>query len=330
MLGNPAEPDERRHGDQAETVTLRRDPLTGDRVLVASDRELRPFQFSAAPALEDDPPSCPFCPANEAETPEPRVDYGVREGNWSCRVVPNRYPAVEGELGRHGVIIESSRHVLSWTGLTPHEQQSTLVAYRDQLRRAAADGFAYTQLFKNSGAEAGASLAHSHSQLLATGDVPTRVQAELAGAATYLRSHGRCFFCECLGETAERVVARTDRLTAFCPYASRFAYEVWVAPNRHESRFELADDRLLAELADLLHRIVGAWEEMIADVSYNWLLHTAPAVGSPSVDESYHWHFELIPRVAKLAGFELATDQYINTVDPAEAAERLAERLADR
>lgn len=311
----------------------RRDPITGVIVLMACDRAARPndYKLVSNPEPVVDSDTCPFCPHNEAATIEPRYDYPSSDTPWVTRVVPNIYPVIDPAIGFHRVIIESRRHVTTWSELTHTERTQALVACQDHLDRAMEDGFPYAQVFKNCGPSAGASLAHVHSQIVATPRVPTRVATEVTGAVRYARDMGQCFYCKERGSVA----FESERFLAVCPYVSRFPYETWVLPRRHAAHFHLDADEL-AELGEMLARLEAGYQRVIPDAAYNWLLHTAPAPGwtptgapqnftSAEINAGFHWHIEIFPRIAKMAGYEFATDQYINIVDPHDAAERLAD-----
>jgi UDPglucose--hexose-1-phosphate uridylyltransferase len=308
---------------------LRRDPISGHVVWIAAERVERPEEFEQPPAFSRAVVPCPFCPELEGETPEPRVDFPPG-GPWLARQVPNRFPAVDTESGRHEVIIESPRHLSCWGELSAAERRASMIAYRERLRAALDAGLPYAQIFKNSGHDAGASLSHAHSQLIATPEPPRAVLQELAGARAWRRRHGACYFCQLgEGETAGGLVATTPAHRCVCPPASRFPFECWVLPRPHRARFEESSDEELADLAELLAQVVVAWRRTIGHVDYNWYLHTTPrgSWGASDADQNaYHWHLELFPRLARMAGYELATGQFINLVDPDHAAERLRGR----
>lgn len=227
--------------------------------------------------------------------------------------------------GRHEVIIESPRHVASVSELAPEEAELVFRVYRDRMRQLKAEQrFKYVQIFKNAGPAAGASLEHIHSQLVALYEVPEVVQQELRSCAEYHQQHQRGLLASLLeGELAlgTRIVAQTERVVAFCPYASRFAWEVWVLPRRPLARFEDSEDRELAETAELIRDLIGRIERVVGQAAYNYFLHSLPFDGA--VTEHYHWHVELVPRLTKTAGFEWSTGCFINPVPPEWAAEQL-------
>jgi UDPglucose--hexose-1-phosphate uridylyltransferase len=323
---------------------FRQDPLSRHWVIVGGQRAERPNEFVEA-STRATGLKCPFCAGHEEETPAAIATYaGNGNGHWLVRVVPNKFPAVTPDaaapngspalaaatapapaFGRHEVIVESPRHVGSLSELTDEEAETTFSAYRDRLRHLKAEGrFRYVQIFKNFGPAAGASLEHVHSQLLALPDVPEVVQRELASCDEFFRAQRRPLMLELLDQeisATKRVVAQTDRFVALCPYASRFPYEVWIAPRRHSPRFEDTQDSELGELSRLARDIVGRIERASGQRAYNYFLHTQP-FDTPAYDH-YHWHIEIIPRLIKVAGFEWGTGWFINPYPPEAAAEHL-------
>ncbi len=228
-------------------------------------------------------------------------------------------------FGQHEVIIESSRHVVSFTDLTPSEAELTLRAYRDRIRTLAADGrFRYVQIFKNVGPQAGASIEHSHSQLMALPTVPDVLAQELASCREHYQVSGQPLLSEIIEQelTAElRIVQRTENYVAFCPYASAFPFELWLAPRQTAARFEDLEDSELGELSRFLQDVIGRIESSLGRPSYNYFLHTQPFDTSRS--DHYHWHIEIFPRLTKTAGFEWSTGCFINPTSPELAAEVL-------
>ena len=324
---------------------FRKDPLSDHWVIIAPNRANRPEQFEAE-AGQYVPERCPFCAGHEADTPPEVVAYGTNGtpstgDDWRVRVVPNLYPAVGGAesplaesdalyqtrpgVGAHEVIVESPDHVISFSQLDDGQAALVLQAYRDRLIELGKDRrLAYGQIFKNSGAAAGASLEHAHSQLIATAVVPTQVQHELAKSQSFHEQQGRCVFCVMLEEElaeGTRIVAESPQFVAFCPFASQFPYETWILPRQHSSRFESTEPGQLAEFAALLKGIVGRVESLRSDPAFNYLIHTAPFDTPPL--SHYHWHLEISPRLTKTAGFEWGAGDYINTVAPEQAARKL-------
>ena len=307
-------------------------------------RTARPtLQSGAAEWIHAD---CPFCAGHEAETP-PEVlarrpsGQAANAPGWQVRAVPNKFPALTLDdnspaaseatfhskvgCGAHEVIVESPRHVLSLTQLTEEEVAAALLVYAERLRALGRDPrLKYGLLFKNVGAAAGASLEHTHAQLLATPFVPAALQQELDGAAEFHRRHGRCPFCAMLDaelRANQRVVMADPQFVAFCPHASRFGFETWILPRQHAGRFEDIEPPVALALAGVLHRVLAAVERVVAPPAYNLVVHTLP-FGTPEVPH-YHWHVEVLPSLTKVAGFEWGAGVHINAVPPEEAAGRM-------
>lgn len=323
-------------------MPLRRDELTGEWILFAEARAERPQDFAPG-GWSSRPGRCPFCRGHEADTPAAIAHYPAHAGqaDWQVRVVPNKYPAVGGEesgaaeeicggmqwpgAGRHEVIVESPEHVTSLTDLDDDTLRWTFTAYRDRMR-ALSDKreLRYAQLFKNNGPAAGASLEHLHSQLLALPLVPPRVECELAGSREFFLRHERCLLCDMVEREkrgGQRVVAESDSCLAWCAFAGRFPYEVWVAPRSHMPRFEQTADAVLHDAARLVRDVVAGLEACLPRPSYNYYLHTSPFDGLH--DRWYHWHIEIVPRLARAAGFEWASGMAINSLLPEVAAAQL-------
>jgi UDPglucose--hexose-1-phosphate uridylyltransferase len=288
------------------------------------------------------------------------TDLSDSEDPWWVRVVPNRYPAVRqasrgrrstlGEaaiassiaregacdlaavgpaVGRHEVVIESPRHCGRVTEADPAILPLMFAAYRSRLAEFAADGrLAYASVFKNVGPEAGASLEHLHSQIVALPMVPPHVETTWQAAWEHRRRERTCMTCRLVEQeiaAGSRVVAETEGLVAWCPFASRFAYEVCIAPKGHAARFDGVDDAGLLELASLVRAVLGRIELDFRQPQYNLVLQTAPFSGD--VEDSLHWRLEVLPRTAKAAGFEFGTQCFINAVAPELAAEFYREGL---
>lgn len=323
---------------------LRHDVVTGRRVIVAPARAARPQEF--LPPTERGGGACPFCEGHEQETPPEIIaqrlpNSQANAGGWRVRVVPNKFPALTpqgadgprgGPLDRrahcygvHELIIESPRHLTLTTQMDTAAVADVLLTYRDRLRALADDGrLAFAQVFKNVGAAAGASIAHLHSQIMATDFVPAEVQAELELGRRYFDRYNRCVSCDLLErerEQAERLVAESENFTAFAPFASRSAYECWILPNRHGSDYAALSDAAAGELADVLLGILHPVEHELPLAAYNLLVRTAPLRQPPL--GRFHWRIEVVPRLASWAGFELGTGIFVNAVAPEQAAKKL-------
>ena len=320
---------------------IRQDPLTGHRVLISEARANRP-QATSTESADTSDAVCPFCEGNEAETPGEvaairPTDSAADGPGWSVRVVPNKYPALATvaeaydfdptalsvlAVGAHEVIIESPRHVASWTELSPIEIDDVLAIYQQRLLYwREHSNLQYAILFKNLGHAAGASQYHAHSQLLALPLVPEQVGREHAAALREFERRQKCAYCESIEheiESTERIVAESDGFIAFCPLASRLPCQVRVLPRRHASRFCRLSPADRLELAELLKGLFIRLEMVLPIPAYNFWLQTLPL---SSLDaKHFHWHIEILPRQSNIAGFEWGTGYTINSIPPEQAA----------
>ena len=327
---------------------LRKDPITGRWVIIATDRARRPSDFTRAPVVIAEPTRfCPFCYGNEQKTPPEvlayRVNGGANQPGWSLRVVTNKFPVlgIEGDLNRQGegmfdkmtgvgaheVIIESPDHTMTLAQMTDRFVEDVLWAFRERILDLKKDHrLRYILLFKNHGEAAGATLEHTHSQLIALPVIPKRVKEELDGARLYHDFKERCVYCDIIkqeSQAALRLVTETDRFVVIEPYAARFPFETWIVPKRHSSHFEDADAGELQNLAWSLRTTLRKLDKALEKPAYNFVVHTAP-VQEPAMPH-YHWHIEIMPRLTKVAGFEWGTGFYINPTPPEESAQFLRE-----
>ncbi len=326
---------------------LRKDPITGRWVIISTERARRPSDFVRQPVPPPSARPCPFCYGNEQKTPPEVLAYrtggGPNQPGWTVRVVPNKFPAlgIEGELNRQGegmydkmngigaheVVIESPDHSLTMAGMTDHQLEEVLRAFRDRVNDLKKDiRFRYIVLFKNHGEAAGATLEHPHSQLIALPVIPKRVKEEMDGAKVYFDFKERCVYCDILRQESSagvRVVAETDRLLVLQPWAPRFPFETWIVPKRHESHFENTQDATLQNLAWVLRTTLRKIDKVLEHPPFNFIVHSAPLQENHLAH--YHWHIEVIPKLTKVAGFEWGTGFYINPAPPEESAAFLRE-----
>jgi len=326
---------------------LRKDPIVGRWVIVATARARRPHDFDSSPVWQKGR-FCPFCEGNEYATPAEIIAYrkpgsqSNREG-WRVRVIPNKFPAleIEGELnkrgegiydmmrgvGAHEVIIESPDHLVSTSELSEEQLREVLWVYRDRLVDLKKDPrLVYGMIFKNVGASAGASLEHTHSQLIVTPIVPINVWEEMTGSLEFYNYRGRCVYCDMIQQelaTEKRIVLDTPGFLAFAPFASRFPFETWILPKTHASHYENIRKNEVDDLAGVLRQVIAKVESALDQPAYNYIIHTAP-FDSQELSH-YHWHIEIIPSLTKTAGFEWGTGFYINPVPPEQAAAFLRE-----
>ena len=328
---------------------LRKDPIIGRWVIIASERGKRPTDFVTT-APKGEPVSCPFCEGNENMTP-PEI-YAVRSkdtlantSGWQTRVVPNKFPAlrIEGTVEREGMGMFDKM-----SGIGAHEIIIETPLHNDILHRRSGVGIAnlletyqkrlidlkrdvrlqYVLVFKNEGERAGASLSHPHSQIIATPIVPKRVREEFNGSLEYYNYKMRCVYCDIIREEkrfGSRLVYENVSFLSFCPFASRFPFEIWLLPKRHMSEFSDLTRQEVIELSECLDITIKRLALSLGEPQYNWMLHTEPNRSVPrnpwpDIKEHYHWHFEIIPKLTRVAGFEWGTGFYINPTPPEDAA----------
>ncbi len=337
---------------------LRKDPITNGWVIIAEERALRPQDLGGESPAFIDPAKCPFCPGNERLTP-PEI-RAVRDGGapnapgWRMRVVPNKFAAlrVEGELdrrglgmydemsgiGAHEVVIESPEHRQRLWQFGDDQFTALARVCHERVCDLSRDiRFRYIQIFRNFGARAGASLEHPHTQIIALPIVPRWVKEELACAREHWMRTERCVFCDIVHQEqrdGERLVHDNEHFLAFEPFASKFPFETWIIPKRHEADFRRAGGDILPALADTLRRTLTALARALADPPYNLMLHSAPfsaheAELIANTPNDYHWHIEIIPRLTVPGGFEWGTGFHINPTRPETAATFLRQALAE-
>ncbi len=326
---------------------LRKDPVIGRWVIISTERGKRPSDFPIEPKKRT-AKLCPFCPSNESSTP-PEVfslrtnGEGPNSPGWTLRVIPNKFPAlrIEGDLNREGegifdkmngvgaheVIIETPDHAKDLGDLEVDEIKDIIKAFRERILDLKKDArFKYIMIFKNQGEAAGASLEHSHSQLIATPIIPKRVIEELDGAKKYFDYKERCIFCDITRQEINskiRVIIRNEHFVSIAPFASRFPFEIWIMPINHSPAFENIKDDCAASFAGIIKETLTRLSRALNNPAYNMIIHSSP-VGSDH-HNFYHWHVELIPKLTKVAGFEWGTGFYINPTTPEDAARYLRE-----
>lgn len=331
---------------------LRKDPIVGRWVIIATDRAKRPEVVKAEPqSLAGE--FCPFCEGQEAHTPHEILAYRERntrpnERGWRVRVVPNKFPAlqIEGDLhkrgdgiydkmngiGAHEVIIECPFHANTLAQLSEENIREVLWVYRDRLVDLKKDPrLVYGMVFKNVGTAAGATLEHTHSQLIVTPIVPINVWEEMTGSLEFFNYRGRCIYCDIIQQelsTEKRVVLDAPNFVAFAPFAPRFPFETWILPKNHNSHFENIHKIEVDELGTLLKTILLKLEVALDKPAYNYIIHTSPF--DTQALPHYHWHIEIIPRITRVAGFEWGTGFYINPVPPEQSAAFLREVSVDQ
>jgi len=335
---------------------IRQDQATKRWVIMATERAKRPHDLAGAPAAEaeQEPHSadCPFCPGNESRTPPEVLAYreagGPADGpGWQVRVVPNRFAALspEGEVtvrdpswfttvtgvGAHEVIIESPLHNADPATMSLEEVTLALAAAGERFEALKEDpALRYIAIFRNHGLAAGSSLTHPHTQIIATPIVPTNVRQEIEEARRHYDDRLHCVYCETIErekEADQRVVLETEAYFVYEPYASRWPFETWVIPKQHAAVFTPGGAADVEPLAGVLRTTLNALYRGLGDPAYNLVLHEAPL--RDSCQDYYHWHIEILPRLATAAGFELGTGIWINTMLPEQSAAYLREFVSE-
>ncbi len=328
---------------------LRKDPIIGRWVIIATERAKRPTDLIGPPEEFKKGGFCPFCEGNEDKTPKEVLAY--RKNNhqpntpgWSLRVVPNKFPAlqIEGGLGKRGegmfdkmngvgaheVIIETPQHVKIMSQLSLKQIEDVLWAYRDRILDLKKDKrFRYVIVFKNQGNAAGASLEHTHSQIIALPIVPKRVIEEIEGAKRYYAYKDRCVYCDIIRQEIDdkvRLIQQNRCFVSLSPFTPRFPFETWILPKSHDTYFEDVLKEEIEQLAAILKDTLTRIDKTLNYPPYNFLIHNSP-LNKKDENNSYHWHIEIIPKLTKVAGFEWGTGFYINPTPPEEAAKYLRE-----
>jgi UDPglucose--hexose-1-phosphate uridylyltransferase len=324
---------------------LRKDPVVGRWVIIATERSRRPSDFAGEP-VRPLAPACVFCEGREAQTPPEILAGRTTDGvpnvpGWTYRVVANKFPAlrIEGELepvgeglfdkmngvGAHEVVIETPQHGGSLATLSIDAVADVLLAFRERMLDLKKDPrFAYVLVFKNHGEAAGASLEHPHSQLIATPIIPIMVSEELTGSSRYYELKERCVWCDMARQerrAGHRMILESHGFVAVAPFAPRFPFETWILPWRHRSAFEDSTEEELRGLASILGEFLRRMNRVLGDPPFNFMLHTAPFREAQL--EAFHWHLEVIPKLTRVAGFEWGSGFFINPVPPEDAAEAL-------
>jgi UDPglucose--hexose-1-phosphate uridylyltransferase len=348
---------------------IRIDPIVPTQsVLISTVRGKRPRQDETPLSrdLREYVETCPFCRGNEHNTPP--ASFQIPDtGEWNIRIVENLYPildddplipglppgmqqAIEG-YGYHEVIIDHSNHGITLHQMSEKHLSLLLDVYRDRMRTLYKTDprIRYVLVFKNFGKAAGASMPHSHSQIIAMPIVPHNVQDEVQCSQTFYQKTGTCIFCSLIDEalslettaykrdsgkirqnykTAKYVIEQGEKFIAIKPFASRYEWEIHILPINHQSNFLDITHDDFADLARVLRRTMLRLKAVIGEVQYNYFFHTVPHVNSNSeFTHSYHWHIEICPRTNIPSGFELGSGLFVNTISPEHAASKLRQAL---
>lgn len=334
---------------------LRKDPLTGRWVIIAKERGRR-TQDLKVKSEHQEVTICPFCEGNESNTP-PEI-CAIRDGSkprnskdWQIRVVPNMFPAlaIEGEfnrtgvgmfdimngIGAHEVVIEHPKHLYNYTEMPVSHIIKILETYKNRIEDLYRDHrLRYVLVFKNYGSAAGATLAHAHSQIIATPVTPINVKNELNVAKNHYKTKERCIYCDMMKQellSQDRVVSENEQFVCITPFASRFPFELMIMPKKHSHTFQTITNDELYSLSLMFKDVLFKIKESLNDPAYNIILHSSPNLVSrpgysdfwSSIMYDFHWHFEIMPRLSNTAGFEWGSGFYINPTAPEDAAKYL-------
>ncbi len=325
---------------------LRQDLVSGDWVVIATGRAKRPDDFANFQRVQDDKgiESCLFEDPSASGQEKDVLIYHKADGDWTLRVFPNKYPAFsEGKstkaaadgpyslmpgIGFHEIVVTRD-HFRQLALMDVMEIAEVFDAYQDRyLEHMSKKGVNYIAVFHNHGKEAGASIPHPHSQIMAIPVVAPYIKLELDGAEKYHKSNKHCVFCvmsEHEREEKKRVVFENEQFIAFCPFASRVAFEVHVMPKKHSPYFERITDEQKMKLAEVFSRALNSIYKALKDPPYNFYIHSAPCDGEDY--HHFHWHIEILPHTSTWAGFELDTGIEISTLQPEVAAEYLRKQI---
>lgn len=319
---------------------LRQNLATKEWYVIAAERAKRPEDFKKEKPEREDftfSKKCPFCPGNESMTEgEDFVIYD--RGEWLVRVIPNKFPAFKPEGGRermvqgiyrkmngtgiHQVIIESPIHNHHYHTMTAEHIEKVIETYKHCYLSAMEDPRVEAIIiFKNYGPSAGCSLAHPHSQVIAVPVVPTFMRNHLEQAKRYCDDMGDCAFCSMMKDELQedvRIVTKNKSFVVFCPYASASAFESWIMPLKHNPCFGDISPEEIKDLALIMKDLFSRYYYGLGDPDFNFAVQTPPR--DESNDRSYHWYIRVLPRLTKLAGFELGSGMMINVTLPEENA----------
>ena len=337
---------------------LRRDFLLDRWVVIATERARRPTDFAKQKREQAPTGVCPMCAGNEHMTPPAVLLYlksngeivkdkdteSLRHKNWLIRCIPNLYPAFAppkeerdqkdimtstfgSAVGHHEVLVESPNHNEHPANAELPQLTHVINAYVDRLRDLSAEPYVKcVSIFRNHGLEAGASLSHAHSQIIATPFVPTTVDQEIRTSMSFWNQHSKCVFCDLIERETKspRLIQENEHFVVLAPYASMNPLEFWIIPKKHEvNPLNLTNGEKEA-FAKTLKTSLKALKDLVNDPPYNYGIHLSI---DKQKQDCYHWHLEVYPKLAIWAGFEKSTGVYINTVPPETAAAELRKTI---
>ncbi len=316
---------------------LRQNILTKEWVIIATERAKRPKDLvrqTAPKPVAHHVATCPFCTGNEDKTPPEILRVSGENGTWQVRVVANKFAALARDtqlartihrsrrsiagFGVHDVIIETPDHAHTIALMDDAHVANVLRAYKSRYDELSLDGrIAHVTIFKNHGVDAGTSLEHPHSQLVATPVISSQVRGRFQVALQHHDDYGECMFCQMVEEEIaepQRIVLMTEHFVAIEPFASPTPFATHIYPRRHMASFGDISAAEIVDLARILRKVLGKLHYGLGDPDFNYTLRCAPA--ELSGVKYFHWYVSIIPRLTRVAGFELGSGMFINTVCP--------------
>ncbi|CAM8932608.1 unnamed protein product [Rhodiola kirilowii] len=349
----------------ARNPELRRDTINGRWVIFSPARSKRPSDFkSKSPNTTQNPnQQCPFCIGHEHECapeifrlpppppPPPQTSESSNStSDWSVRVIQNLYSALSRDLdesriqnpnlnlpnsptvvagfGFHDVVIETTTHPVQLSDLSAEGISQVVFAYKQRIDQIVKhEAIEYVQVFKNHGASAGASMSHSHSQIMALPVIPPLVESRIACMKEFYSNSGKCSVCQMIEECrgTEVLISESKLYAAIVPYAATFAFEVWIVPRNHASNLEDMSKEEAVDFGGLLKLMLKKIAKQLNDPPYNFMFHTSTVKAGVQELVSVHWFLQIVPQLSVVAGFEIATGCHINPVFPEDAAKLLRE-----
>ncbi|KAF4397139.1 hypothetical protein CsatB_027609 [Cannabis sativa] len=324
---------------------LRKDVITNRWVIFSPARAKRPSDFkSKSPANPNPNPNnhqCPFCIGHEHQCAPEIFRLPPHDPDWKIRVIENLYPAITrgvpdhddddhslaqalDGVGFHDVVIESPVHSVQLGDLSPLEIGQVILAYKIRIQQiASCESIKYVQVFKNHGASAGASMSHSHSQMLALPIVPPAVSTRVESMKEYFNQTGKCGICEVNGQ--DLLVDASTHFLSVVPYAATFPFEIWIIPRDHSPHFHEINDEKALDLGGLLKLMLRKLSLQLDNPPFNLMIQTSPLQINVSDTSHSHWFLQIVPQLTGVGGFEIGSGCYINFVFPEDAAKVLRE-----
>lgn len=293
--------------------------LTDEHVFFAEERAKRPHSFKKVKIANTPKEFCPFCLENEKMTP-PEV-YSTADKK--IRIVPNKYPFVTIDkdcFGVHDVLIDTDEHDRRLCTFTDEQMHELMKVIKFRVGNLEEDErLEYIQVFKNQGIDAGASQSHSHWQIAGLSVVPEKINKIMNKLSDFKKETGKCYFCSLNHE--ERIVEEDENFIVYCPYDSKFSYEMYIIPRAHNCNFKNFSDEELFSLGKIIRNSVYRLAQIYEGISYNICFYNMPV--NAKGEDSFHFFIQIIPRIGQMAGFEFSTGCFISSVLPENAAVNL-------